>query len=134
MSTDTPVAAASRPATSDLISTLRGKAPRLAMTLAAGQLAWPAAKMIRAKARERTTYTVKVPGSDDIYDDLHEWVLSLLAPDEQRALVAWSSTRGMLMHVPGDGAAGEEEKSSLPGFEPDSGSSGKPVSRKRGKK
>jgi hypothetical protein len=77
------------------------------MTLAAGQIALPAVKWLRGKARERATYTVKVPGSDDIYDDLNEWVLSLLAPDEQRALVAWSSKRGMLMHVPGDGAAGE---------------------------
>lgn len=66
------------------------------MTLAAGQMAWPAAKMLRAKAREKTTYTVKVPGSDEIYDDLHAWVLGLLPPRDQRALVAWSSKQGML--------------------------------------
>jgi hypothetical protein len=86
-----------RPVTTDLIATLRDKAPRLALTLAAGQMAWPAAKMLRARARERTTYTVKVPGSDDIYDDLHGWVLGLLPPRDQRALVAWSSKRGMLL-------------------------------------
>ena len=34
----------------------------------------------------------------------------------------------------GKGEAGEEEKAPLPGFEPDRGSSGKPVSRKRGNK
>jgi len=81
---------------SDLIATLRGKAPRAALALAAGQAAWPLAKTLRAKARERTMYTVKVPGSDDLYDELHEWVLSLLAPAEQRALVAWTRHGGML--------------------------------------
>jgi hypothetical protein len=82
---------------SDLIAALGDKAPRVAMMIAAGQLAWPLAKNLRERARERTTYTVKVPGSDGIYDELHEWVLGLLPPREQRALVAWSSKRGDLM-------------------------------------
>lgn len=94
----TPSTSADSPAApaSDLIATLRDRAPRVAMTIAAGQLAWPAARMLRAKARERTTYTVKVAGTDDLYDDLHEWVLGLLPRGEQRALVAWTSRRGML--------------------------------------
>jgi hypothetical protein len=95
----TPAPAPDRPAASDLITVLRDKAPRLAMTLAAGQMAWPLAARLRARAREMRAYTVKVPGSDDIYDDLHEWVLGRLAPREQRALVAWSSRRGMLMEA-----------------------------------
>ena len=69
------------------------------MTLAAGQLAWPLAQRLRNRVRDMRTYTVKVPGSDDIYDDLHEWVLSRLPRSEQRALVAWSSKRGILMHA-----------------------------------
>jgi hypothetical protein len=93
--------AADRPDASDLIATLRGKAPRLAVALAAGQMAWPLARRLHANARERTTYTVKVPGSDDIYDELHEWVLGLLPPREQRALVAWSSKRGILLAASG---------------------------------
>ena len=46
-----------------------------------------------------STYTVKVPGSDGIYDDLHEWVLSLLPPAQQHALTAWSTKQsyGMLV-------------------------------------
>lgn len=88
---------ADRPGASDLIATLRDKAPRVAMAMAAGQVAWPLARRLHARARERTTYTVKVPGSDDIYDDLHEWVLGLLPPRDRRALVAWSSKRGMLI-------------------------------------
>lgn len=78
---------------SDLITALRDRAPRLAVALAAGQLAWPVARHLRNQARKRTTYTVKVPATDDIYDDLHGWVLSILPPREQRALVAWSSKR-----------------------------------------
>jgi len=65
----------------------------VALALAGAQAAWPLAKYLRAHAKERTTYTIKVPGADDIYDDLHEWVLSLLPAKEQRALVAWSSKR-----------------------------------------
>lgn len=109
MTTPLRAEASVRPApASDLIATLREKAPRLAMGIAAGQLAWPAARMIHAKARERTTYTVKVPGSDDVYDELHEWVLGLLPPKEQRALVAWSSKRGYLIEAPAGRPAAPE--------------------------
>jgi hypothetical protein len=91
-----------RGSASDLIAVLRDKAPRVAMAFAAGQMALPLARSVRNKARERTTYTVKVPGTDAIYDDLHEWVLGLLPPREQRALVAWSSKRYAELAVPGD--------------------------------
>ena len=86
----TPSPAATTTA-SDLIAVLRNKAPRLAMTLAAGQMAWPAVRWLRAQVHEHTSYTIKVPGSDAVYDDLHEWVLNLLPPGQRRALVAWSS-------------------------------------------
>lgn len=90
--TQEPIAASpDRAPASDLIAALRDRAPRLAMAIAVGQMALPAARMARGKVRERTTYTVKVPGSDDLYDDLHEWVLGLLPPGKQRALVAWTS-------------------------------------------
>jgi hypothetical protein len=87
-------------ANSDLIATLRERAPRVALAFAAGQAAWPAANWARGQVRQRTTYTVKVSGADDIYDDLHEWVLSQLAPREQRALVAWSSRRYTILEAP----------------------------------
>lgn len=90
---------------SDLIAALRHKAPRLALTLAAGQAAWPASAWLRGQVRDRTTYTVKVDGTDGMYDDLHEWVLSLLPPKEQRALVVWSARRGMLEASPAGGRA-----------------------------
>ena len=95
---------------SDLITVLRDKAPRAAMAIAAGQAARPVIGWARKKISERATYTVKVPGSDDIYDDLHEYVLALLPPGEQRALVAWSSRRGELSS-PDSG--GREQEPSL---------------------
>lgn len=88
---DLPVAAPERGLASDLISALKDRAPRTALALAGGQMAWPAARWLHDRVREQTTYTVRIPATDDLYDGLHEWVLSLLPPDEQRALVAWSS-------------------------------------------
>lgn len=78
---------------SDLISTLRTRAPRAAMGIAAAQLAWPMIKTLRSNARDRTSYTIKVLSTDDIYDDLHEWVLGLLPQRDRRSLVAWTSRR-----------------------------------------
>src|SRR5581483_5116816 len=96
---------------SDLIAALRDRAPRVAMAVAAGQMALPAARLIRAKVRERSTYTVKVPGSDGMYDDLHEWVLGLLPPKDQRALVAWSTKHGALTEaVPIGGSPSFEDR------------------------
>jgi mitochondrial chaperone BCS1 len=103
--------APARGAASDLITTLRERAPRLALAFAAGQAAWPAAQYVRSRARERATYTVKVPGDDGIYDDLHEWVLGLLSPGERRALVAWSSRRGALSEA--DSGSGRRQPPSL---------------------
>lgn len=94
MSNTIPVSRNPDKDTSDLIAVLTERAPRLALMLAAGQAARPAVSWARGKIREQRTYTVKVSGTDGIYDDLHEWVLSLLPPKEQRALVAWSTKRG----------------------------------------
>lgn len=88
-----PAPAGERQPASDLISVLRDKAPRIALALAAGQMAWPLVRTVRTRTRELYRYTVTVPGDDELYDDLHEWVLSLLPPGEQRALVAWSARR-----------------------------------------
>lgn len=81
------------PNLSDLIKVLHGRAPKIATAIAAAQFAWPLAKTFQRRSKERTTYTVKVPATDNIYDILHEWVLSLLPPDNQRALTAFTVTR-----------------------------------------
>jgi len=78
------------PPVSDLITLLRERAPRIALSLAAGQAAWPAVQWAREQVKDRFTYTVKIPGTDVLYDILHEWVLSRLETSRQRALVAWS--------------------------------------------
>jgi hypothetical protein len=102
----------SSPGTSDLITALKERAPRLAIALAAGHAAVPAARNLRNAVRERTAYTVTVHGDDELYDDLHEWVLSLLPPKEQRAVVAWSS-RPLMVMAPGLGEARERAPAAL---------------------
>ncbi|MCV7175107.1 AAA family ATPase [Mycolicibacterium sphagni] len=92
--TTEPVAATTGAGASDLIGVLRNRAPRIAMGIAAAQMAWPVAKNLRTKRNEQRTYTVKVTAKDAIYDDLHEWVLAQLPPDQQRALVAWTTKTG----------------------------------------
>ncbi len=80
--------------TDQLVAALRARAPRLALLLAGAQVAWPLASKLRRRYRVQACYTVKVPGNDEIYDDLHEWVLSLMTLREQRALIAWTGRRG----------------------------------------
>lgn len=88
-----PIPAPVSGSASDLIASLRYRAPRVAMAIAAAQLAWPAARDLRGKVREHRKYTVKVPATDDIYDGLHEWVLGLLPAGQQRALIAFTAKR-----------------------------------------
>lgn len=87
--------AASTPNTSDLVAALLQRAPRVAMGLAAVQAAVPLAKDARKRYRDATAYRIKVTAADEIYETLHEWVLSLLPSDKQRALVAWTVKRDM---------------------------------------
>lgn len=81
------------PSASDLIGALRERAPRAAVALAGAQMAWPLFKRVRAGLAERSRYTIRVPGEDSAYDDLHEWILSLLPEEQRRALVAYSAIR-----------------------------------------
>jgi hypothetical protein len=75
---------------SDLIQILRQKYPRTALAVAAGQAAWPAFQLAKGRYQKQRVFTVKVAGFDDVYDDVHAWVLGLLTPVEQRALIAYS--------------------------------------------
>ncbi len=45
-------------------------------------------KKVRTKVRERMTFTIKIAGTDEIFPDLHEWMLSLLPENQRRALMA----------------------------------------------
>ena len=75
---------------SDLIATLRDRAPKVAMAAAAVQWAYPTVQRLRTQRQDNTAYTIKVEDSDDIYDNLHEWVLARLPEHDQRALTAWT--------------------------------------------
>jgi len=80
---------------SDLIAAL-GK-NRLALGIAAGQAAWPVAKAVMDWVKKRHTYSITVPrdhGGGDLYDDLQEWILSMLGTEERDSLIAYSSTSG----------------------------------------
>lgn len=77
----------------DLVTLLGKRAPRVAAAIAAGEAAYPAIKTTRAWAKEKFEYTVKVKGSagsSELFDDLQGWMLTLLPPGDQTALVAYT--------------------------------------------
>lgn len=68
-----------------------GKRGHQALALiAAGQMAAPVVKYAWKKYRQRDDFTITVPGTDDIYPDLHDWVLERISEDERKALIATS--------------------------------------------
>lgn len=70
------------------------------MAAAAGQAAWPVVQNVRGRLRERRTYTVKISGDDELYDDIHEWVLTFMPPAERHALIAYSPSRMLSARFP----------------------------------
>lgn len=73
-----------------LVYALKERAPRIAMGIAAGQAAWPLIAKGRKWVKGRSTYTITVDGSDEIYDDLHDWLLDRLPSVDRRSLFAYS--------------------------------------------
>lgn len=70
-----------------------GKRGKQALALfAAGQMLWPIAKWGLEKWKETDDFTITVPGPDEIYPDLHEWVLERIPEEERKALVATTET------------------------------------------
>lgn len=69
------------------------RARRIAQGVTLGAAAYEAATKARSKVIGRVTYTVAVNATDDIYDDLHEWLLSHLTARQRRSLVAHSQRR-----------------------------------------
>lgn len=61
---------------------------RAAFAWGIGQSGWKLFTRYRDRIRERMTYTIKVKGTDEVFSDLHDWLLGLLPEDEQRALIA----------------------------------------------
>lgn len=76
-----------------------GKRGRQALALiAAGQMVAPIAKHVYGRLRRSEDFTITVPGVDDIYPDLHEWVLDRIPEDERKALIANTDLDGGVSH------------------------------------
>jgi hypothetical protein len=67
---------------------------KVAFAWGLSQTAWGWYKKAKTRAEERTRYTVKVPGTDEVFTDLHEWLLAQMPVEDQRALVASSGNFG----------------------------------------
>lgn len=67
---------------------------RLVTAIATWQLIHPYAKKANVKLRRRGTFTITVSGTDEIYPDLHRWVLARLPQDDRKALIASSEEDG----------------------------------------
>jgi ATPase family associated with various cellular activities (AAA) len=56
--------------------------------IAAGQMVAPLARKVSQRARRRDDFTISIAGMDDIYPDLHEWVLARMPEKDRKALIA----------------------------------------------
>lgn len=77
------------------MTALRARAPKLAVLLEGAEAVRPIVRELRRRYQSQMSYTVKVPGNDDLYDDLHEWVLSRMSVREQHAVIAWTRRRSI---------------------------------------
>lgn len=75
------------------IEKLGGKRTKQAIAwFAAAQTLAPLVKWAYDKARNRDVLTITVDSEDDIYPDLHEWVLARMPEGDRKALIASTST------------------------------------------
>lgn len=66
-----------------------GRRTKQAIAVAAAmQTLAPFAKWAYERRNQREDYTITVAGMDDIYPDLHEWVLSQMPENDRKALIA----------------------------------------------
>lgn len=72
----------------DLFSRRGGRAARFARGVVLGVAAVETTTQLAKWARAKTVYTVSVPSSDDVYVDLHRWLLDELPSRRRRALSA----------------------------------------------
>lgn len=62
--------------------------------VAAGAAAFEVGKTLHRKGRDRLTYTVSLPGTDDTYEAVHAWLVESIPPKARRSLTARSSRPG----------------------------------------
>jgi hypothetical protein len=76
-----------------LLEKFGGKRTQQAVALwAAAQALTPAAKWAYKKARRRDDFSITVAGADEIYPDLHAWVLERIPQSDRKALIASTVT------------------------------------------
>lgn len=81
-----------------LLERYGGRLGKRAVAIAAAwQLASPALAWLQRRRRQRD-YTITVGGTDEIYPDLHEWVLAQIPAQERRAMLLDTSSRGDYDH------------------------------------
>lgn len=66
---------------------------RLLTAYAVGTVGWEHGKKVWAKVQDRRRYTVSVAGDDEVYDELHEWLLERMPEKDRRSVVARSAAK-----------------------------------------
>lgn len=82
------------------------KSKRLQWALSAytvGTLGYQQGRKLWNRYQERHQFTVSVTGDDEVYDELHEWLLERMPERDRRSVVARSTTRSHTSPVPVDG-------------------------------
>lgn len=96
---DTPADFTLKTRQRDVIERYGGKrGAHLLATVAAAEFAIPLIKRGWAHIHRRESYTITVTGTDDIYPDLHEWVLERIPQVDRKAMIA--STGENFGHFP----------------------------------
>lgn len=75
------------------------KVRRAITTYAIGMTAWRIGKQWWNRAVAELTYQVSVPGDDELYADLHRWLLDELPSSRRRALTARTTQRSGSMEI-----------------------------------
>lgn len=76
-----------------------GKRAKQALTvLAAAQLVAPVVQWAWERRSKDEDYTITVAGIDDIYPDLHEWILKRMPQEDRKALIASTSDEDGNLH------------------------------------
>lgn len=73
--------------------------------LAAAQVVAPVAKAGYERLKRHEDYTITVSGTDDIYPDLHEWVLARIPEKKRKALIASTGEGFGRVSIEEDGTA-----------------------------
>lgn len=81
------------------------KSKRLQWALSAytiGTVGYQQGRKLWTRYQERNQYTVSVTGDDEVYDELHEWLLERMPERDRRSVVARSKARSRNSAVPVD--------------------------------